>query len=154
MTRSLNFKNLCSLVSVFQAFLLLELRNKNWSLSKIKFHILLKNRHSNQHTTTCLQNIMIVAVETYKTLFCKSSTTFLKAFLPVGTLLGFIFVAFILLKRSSIELTLYFEELDIEKYLHHKEPWRRLEYQDWSWSYEFPLQHESKLHLIRKEYFL
>jgi len=64
---------------------------------------------------------MTVAVDTSKALFYKSSTTFLKAFLPVGTMSLFKFVAFILENRSSIGLTLYFKELEIEMYLHHKE---------------------------------
>ena len=64
---------------------------------------------------------MIVEGDTYKTLFWSSSTTVLNDFLPVGSMLGLILVAFILLKRSSIGLTLYFKSLDIKSYLHHKE---------------------------------
>ena len=63
---------------------------------------------------------MIVAVGTSKVLFYKSSTTFLNDFLPVGTLVGLILVAFILLNRSSIGLRLYFKGLKLEEYLHHK----------------------------------
>ena len=121
MTGSSNFKISYSSFSVYQNFLLLELENKEVFAIRITNQIRLKNRHSNQQTITCRQNIIIVAVETYKVLFCRSSTTFLKDFLPVGTLSGLKFVAFILLNRSSIGLILYCSELIKEKYLHHKE---------------------------------
>ena len=41
--------------------------------------------------------------------------------MPVGLILGFRLVAFILLKNISIGLILYLEELRKVKYLHHKE---------------------------------
>ena len=68
---------------------------------------LLKNRHSNQQTMTCLQNINMVAVDTYKALYWSRPTTVLNAFLPVGKIEGFRLVDFILLKNISIGLMLY-----------------------------------------------
>ena len=90
------------------------------SNNNYKNHILLKKRHSYQQTMTWRQNIIMVAGDTYKVLLYRSSTTFLKDFLPVGTLLGLMLVAFILLNRSSIALRLYFKGLTLEEYLHHK----------------------------------